>query len=112
MGSRRFKNKILNPIFDCDKLNKEYDITEYIINKRGETLISEWRNNMGELKDIEKLHRQIIHNKVTPRNLFHLYNNLSTISTIYEKIKSDKGTTKAGWNVFTRRKKYYKAPRG
>ena len=90
MGSRKFKYKILNPIFDCDKLNKEYDITEYIINKRGETLITEWRNNMGELKDIEKLHRQIIHNKVTPRNLFHLYNNLTTISSMYEKMKSDK----------------------
>ena len=90
MGSRKFKYKILNPIFDCDKLNKEYDITEYIINKRGETLITEWRSNMGELKDIEKLHRQIIHNKVTPRNLFHLYNNLTTISSMYEKMKSDK----------------------
>lgn len=90
MGSRKFKYKILNPIFDCDKLNKEYDITDYIINKRGETLITEWRNTMGELKDIEKLHRQIIHNKVTPRNLFHLYNNLSTISSMYEKMKSDK----------------------
>jgi DNA mismatch repair protein MutS len=90
MGSRKFKYKILNPIFDCEKLNKEYDITDYIINKRGETLITEWRTTMGELKDIEKLHRQIIHNKVTPRNLFHLYNNLSTISTMYEKMKSDK----------------------
>jgi len=90
MGSRKFKYKILNPIFDCDKLNKEYDITEYIINKRGENLITEWRSNMGELKDIEKLHRQIIHNKVTPRNLFHLYNNLTTISSMYEKMKSDK----------------------
>jgi DNA mismatch repair protein MutS len=89
MGSRKFKYKILNPIFDCDKLNKEYDITEYIINKRGETLITEWRSNMGELKDIEKLHRQIIHNKVTPRNLFHLYNNLTTISSMYEKMKID-----------------------
>lgn len=89
MGSRKFKNKILNPIFDCDKLNKEYDITDYIINKRGDTLITEWRTNMGELKDIEKLHRQIIHNKVTPRSVFHLYNNLTTISSMYEKMKSD-----------------------
>ena len=89
MGSRKFKYKILNPIFDGNKLNKEYDITEYIINKRGETLITEWRTNMGELKDIEKLHRQIIHNKVTPRSLFHLYNNLTTISSMYEKMKSD-----------------------
>jgi DNA mismatch repair protein MutS len=89
MGSRRFKNKILNPIFDCNKLNKEYDITDYIINKRGDTLITEWRTNMGELKDIEKLHRQIIHNKVTPRSLYHLYNNMTTISSMYEKMKSD-----------------------
>ena len=28
MGSRKFKYKILNPIFDCEKLNKEYDITQ------------------------------------------------------------------------------------
>jgi len=89
MGSRKFKYKILNPIFDSDKLNKEYDITDYIINKRGDNIITEWRSNMSELKDIEKLHRQIIHNKVTPRNLFHLYNNLSTISSMYEKMKSD-----------------------
>jgi len=89
MGSRKFKYKILNPIFDSDKLNKEYDITDYIINKKGDNIITEWRSNMGELKDIEKLHRQIIHNKVTPRNLFHLHNNLSTISSMYEKMKSD-----------------------
>ena len=90
MGYRKFKSKILTPIFDCNKLNKEYDITEYIINKRGESLVAEWRSTMGELKDIEKLHRQIIHNKVTPRNLFHLFNNLATISTMYDKVKTDK----------------------
>jgi len=89
MGARKFKYKILNPIFDIEKLNMEYDITSYILKIGGETLINEWRTNMGELKDIEKLHRQIIHNKVTPRNLFYLYNNLQVISNMYDKIKSD-----------------------
>lgn len=89
MGARKFKYKILNPIFDVKKLNMEYDITSYVIENGGETLINEWRTNMGELKDIEKLHRQIIHNKVTPRNLFYLYNNLQVISNMYDKIKSD-----------------------
>jgi DNA mismatch repair protein MutS len=89
MGIRKFKYKILNPIFDDNKLNKEYNITEYLIEKRGESLIMEWRSTMGELKDIEKLHRQIIHNKVTPRNLYHLYNNLLVISELYKKIKVD-----------------------
>lgn len=90
MGYRKFKSRILNPIFDCNKLNKEYDITEYIINKRGEPIVTEWRSTLGELKDIEKLHRQIIHNKVTPRNLFHLFHNLATISAMYDKMKTDK----------------------
>ena len=49
------------PKFDVKKLNMEYDITSYVIENGGETLINEWRTNMGELKDIEKLHRQIIH---------------------------------------------------
>jgi len=89
MGARKFKYKILNPIFDIEKLNMEYDITSYVLKTGGETLINEWRTNMGELKDIEKLHRQIIHNKVTPRNLFYLYNNLQVISNMYDKIKSD-----------------------
>lgn len=90
MGTRKFKYKVLNPIYDVQKLNREYNITEYLIENRGESFIMEWRTVMGGLKDIEKLHRQIIHNKVTPRNLYHLYNNLVTISEMYNKIKADK----------------------
>jgi len=89
MGMRKFKYKILNPIFNVDKLNKEYDITEYMIEKKGEDQVTEWRTKMGEFKDIEKLHRQIIHQKVNPRNLYHLYNNLDTIIGMYNKIKKD-----------------------
>jgi DNA mismatch repair protein MutS len=90
MGMRKFKYKILNPIFNIDKLNIEYDITDYLLTNGGETQISEWRTTLGELKDIEKLHRQIIHNKVNPRNLFHLYSNLDIISKMYEKLQKDK----------------------
>jgi DNA mismatch repair protein MutS len=90
MGMRKFKYKILNPIFNVEKLNKEYDITEYVISQGGEEQIMEWRTKMAELKDIEKLHRQIVHQKVNPRNLYHLYNNLDTISGMYDKVKMDK----------------------
>ena len=90
MGMRKFKYKILNPIFNIDKLNREYDITDYLLTNGGEMQINEWRTTLGELKDIEKLHRQIIHNKVNPRNLFHLYMNLDIISKMYEKLQKDK----------------------
>ena len=89
MGMRKFKYKILNPIFNIEKLNKEYEITDYIISQGAEERISEWRTKMAELKDIEKLHRQIVHQKVNPRNLYHLYNNLDTITAMYEKVKND-----------------------
>jgi DNA mismatch repair protein MutS len=98
MGMRKFKYKVLNPIFNVEKLNREYDITDYVISRgggggggeRGHEQISEWRTKLAELKDIEKLHRQIVHQKVNPRNLYHLYNNLDTISAMYDKVKTDK----------------------
>jgi len=90
MGMRKFKYKILNPIFNVDKLNSEYDITDYVVARGGEEQITEWRTKLAELKDIEKLHRQIIHQKVNPRNLYHLYKNLDTISAMYDKVKMDK----------------------
>lgn len=90
MGMRNFQYKILNPIFNIEKLNREYDITDYLITNGGGAQINEWRTVLGELKDIEKLHRQIIHNKINPRSLFHLYSNLDIISNMYEKLQRDK----------------------
>ncbi len=95
MGMRKFKYKILNPTFNISILNKEYDITDYLISNSnkgggGESQIEEWRRELGKLKDIEKLYRQIIHQKVNPRNLFNFYTNLEVISKMYEKIKNDK----------------------
>lgn len=93
MGMRNFQYKILNPIFNIEKLNREYDITDYLITNGGGAQINEWRTVLGELKDIEKLHRQIIHNKINPRSLFHLYSNLDIISNMYEKLQRDKTIT-------------------
>ena len=93
MGMRRFKYKMLNPIFNIDKLNKEYDITEHVMLGGGEAQIMEWRKQMAELKDIEKLHRQLVHQKVNPRNLFHLYGNLKIISDMFSGLQHDKTIT-------------------
>lgn len=94
MGMRKFKYKILNPIFNTEKLNKEYAITEHVLlNGDGETQITEWRKQMAELKDIEKLHRQLVHQKVNPRNLYHFYNNMQIVAELFDGLHNDKTIT-------------------
>jgi DNA mismatch repair protein MutS len=94
MGMRKFKYKMLNPIFDIEKLNKEYNITEYILqHNNAEIQITEWRKQMAELKDIEKLHRQLVHQKVNPRNLYHFYNNLKIVAELFDGLHYDKTIT-------------------
>jgi DNA mismatch repair protein MutS len=93
MGMRKFKYKMLNPIFNIEKLNKEYDITEHVLLHGGETQIMDWRKQMAELKDIEKLHRQLVHQKVNPRSLFHFYNNLQVIADMFDGLHKDKKIT-------------------
>jgi DNA mismatch repair protein MutS len=92
MGMRKFKYKMLNPIFNIEKLNKEYAITEHILlhGGGGEMQIMEWRKQMAELKDIEKLHRQLVHQKVNPRSLFHFYNNLQVVADMFDVLQQDK----------------------
>jgi DNA mismatch repair protein MutS len=84
MGIRKFSYNLLNPIVDEETLNIEYDITEYLLNQ--ENLWNSWRNNLKNMKDIEKFNRQIFIKKITPVNLFNFYNNLSTIKQIYSSI--------------------------
>lgn len=96
MGMRKFKYKMLNPIFNINKLNKEYNITEYVLlhgTDGGETQIMEWRKQMSELKDIEKLHRQLVHQKVNPRSLYHFYNNLRIVAELFDSLHNDKTIT-------------------
>ena len=104
MGMRKFKYKMLNPIFNVEKLNKEYNITEYLLSSKNnhndndnhsnaDIQITEWRKQMSELKDIEKLHRQLVHQKVNPRNLYHFYNNLQIVAELFDKLHQDKTIT-------------------
>lgn len=87
MGIRRFKYKLLHPIFDKEKLQCKYDMTEYLL--RNSESYEYWRKELHNIKDIEKLNRQIILKKINPQSLFVLYNNLSKIKTIYNKNKKD-----------------------
>jgi len=88
MGKRKFTYNILNPICDEEVLNREYNITEYIL--------SIWssfdvlcKNKLTQIKDLSKFERQIFLKKIAPKSFFTLHNNLQIVNDIYNSIKND-----------------------
>jgi DNA mismatch repair ATPase MutS len=86
MGSRRFYYRLLHPSFHVATIQREYDITEYVL--KNEFYIN-WRSALENIKDIEKLHRKIQMGKICPNSLYVLYTNLQMISQMYDGVKCD-----------------------
>jgi DNA mismatch repair protein MutS len=63
MGKREFNQTLLNPITDIDKLNRSYNLTDYVIKE------NKWENMrivLNNMRDIEKIKRKMIMNKISP----------------------------------------------
>lgn len=91
MGRRRFNRILLNPITNKDILNRTYNITEYFLDNNIWDCI---RSRLTNIKDFEKIKRKLIMNKITPRDFYNLYQNLSILQDIDKKLSKD--------NVFTK----------
>ena len=89
MGKRQFMYNLHNPITNSEILNMSYDITDNFLKFNFEH-INEYRNLMGNIKDIEKLKRKIICKKITPKDFYILNEDLKNILTICNKIKINK----------------------
>lgn len=86
MGKRAFNYQILNPSIDFDYLKQIYDITEHTINKNMWQLI---RNFLNGIKDLAKINRKIILGKLSPKDFYIIYNNLTIVNNIYLHISKD-----------------------
>lgn len=87
MGKRRISYIITHPIYDESKLTTDYNICEYIIKK---AKIDEVRDKLKSIKDMEKINRKFFICKITPNELFYLFNNLTTISELFKLVQKDK----------------------
>ncbi len=86
MGKRAFNYELLNPSIDYSKLNNVYNITEHCLNKSMWQVI---RNYLGGIKDLSKIYRKIILGKLSPKDFYTIYNNLSVVHNIYLHISKD-----------------------
>jgi DNA mismatch repair protein MutS len=91
MGKRQFLYNLHNPTTNCVLLNASYDITEHLLlNNAWQTL----RTQLTGIKDIEKLHRKLVLNKVCPKDFALLVHDLQIIASVYELTIKDAVLTK------------------
>jgi|UniRef100_A0A6C0AH50 DNA mismatch repair protein MutS len=77
MGKRRFTELLLHPICDEHVLQKEYDMTEYMLDHP-----HEW-SELSHIKDLTKWERQVYLNKTTPLSFVQLYDQLHAVKRLY-----------------------------
>jgi DNA mismatch repair protein MutS len=88
MGKRKFLYNFLNPVFNEEYLQREYDITEYFLSVFDE-YNGFYKNTLSTIKDIAKWERQVFLKKISPKAFCNLYNNILTIRKIFDKTIED-----------------------
>jgi len=89
MGKRKFLYNILNPVSNAVSLNREYDITEYIL-KNINLFNEQIKNKLMCIKDISKYERQILIKKISPKSIYSLTSSIKLIFDIFQTVKDNK----------------------
>jgi DNA mismatch repair protein MutS len=78
MGRRAFQRQLTNPTSDPEWLNQEYQAIESFMTTP-QTTFAELRRELGTVKDLEKICRQTVVQKVYPSTIYHLFESMKTI---------------------------------
>ena len=81
MGKRMFQKQLLNPTFNEIWLEQEYKTTELFLDKYLD-LLNPLRKFLSQIKDIEKIGRQFVIQKIFPSSIYHLYNSIINVQNI------------------------------
>jgi len=86
MGKRKFHNQIVNPTSDESWLNREYEMTGLFLE---DSRISAFRKTLGQIRDLEKISRQILVKKIYPSSIHHLYQSINKARDIAETLSEN-----------------------
>ena len=81
MGKRKFTYNFLNPVTDEDYLQREYNIIEQLLLNQDEYKMV--KNLLVYIKDISKILRQIMLQKINPKSIYYLYSSICTAKSLY-----------------------------
>ena len=86
MGKRKFQYQLLNPTFNEKWLEQEYQTTELFLDKYLD-LLDPLRKYLSQIKDIEKIGRQFLLQKIYPSSIYHLYHSIIHVQSIFNLIE-------------------------
>ena len=86
LGKRMFQYQLLNPTSNIEWLNNEYSIIETMLLPENLQFIDMFRKSLTQIRDIEKICRQLVLLKVYPSSIFHLYKSIYIIKQINESL--------------------------
>jgi DNA mismatch repair protein MutS len=89
MGKRKFQYQLTNPTFNEEWLQAEYDITNHMLLPDKYELVGSCRKQLTQIRDIEKVCRQIVMKKVYPSSLFHLHSSIGRIQQMNDLFNED-----------------------
>ena len=73
MGKRRFHHQLTHPTTDEIWLQQEYDHIAHILKTYNQDAIGDMRRRLHTMKDIEKMARLIVSQRISPSSLYHMY---------------------------------------
>jgi len=82
MGKRLFEYQLTNPTFEKQWLQNEYDITSIILDNYH--FVELFRKQLCNLRDMEKISRQLVVRKLYPSSIYHLYSSIVILQQINE----------------------------
>ncbi len=84
MGRRKFFAQLVNPTTNEDWLNTEYNMTEELLSDNFSHFIPKFRKIFTQIKDIERICRQIVLRKIYPSSIYYLHQSIEFIHNIYQ----------------------------
>jgi DNA mismatch repair protein MutS len=81
IGKRTFQHQLLNPNFDEEWLTREYDMISYFIDDRY-YFIDMFRKSLAQMRDVEKISRQLLLKTLYPSSVYHLYKTTTLVQQI------------------------------
>ena len=83
MGKRKFAYQFLNPVTDKKYLQEEYDIIEHLLVTQFDHDYQIIKTMLTPIKDLVKISRQILLNKISPKTVYQLYSGIIVAKSIY-----------------------------
>ena len=82
MGKRLLQYQLTNPTFDENWLTTEYNTISILLKQYH--FVELFRKQLGLIRDLEKVCRQLVLRKLYPSSIYHLYNSIHIIQQINE----------------------------